>query len=335
MLRESDVSPLYLIINSMILIISQKSDFATTQVISWLVYFKKKFIRLNGDDDYKFVKIDPNELLVEKDGNTMNLIECNSYWYRRNGIFLQHLGGNLQKLVQDKTTPKCFITTINSEFESLRVHIYKLLENNSNVHKRLSSFFSRSVNKLEVIKQAEASGLKVPYTALVSTKSALVEMLKKRNIITKAVDESIYSSEDRFFYTAYTSRITVNDLKEIPEIFMMSLVQEEIEKKYELRIFFVKKKIYSSVVFSQDDKESMVDCRRAVNFRYLPYKLPREIEDNLRKLMSRLKLNSGSIDMIVDSNNQYIFLEVNPVGQFVAYGEYCNYYLDKEIAKLL
>ena len=51
--------------------------------------------------------------------------------------------------------------------------------------------------------------------------------------------------------------------------------------------------------------------------------------------MKLLKLNTGSIDMIVDHNNNYIFLEVNPVGQFVAYGEFCNYYLDREMAKIL
>lgn len=55
----------------------------------------------------------------------------------------------------------------------------------------------------------------------------------------------------------------------------------------------------------------------------------------LNKLMKLLKLNTGSIDMIVDHNNNYIFLEVNPVGQFVAYGEFCNYYLDREMAKIL
>ena len=51
--------------------------------------------------------------------------------------------------------------------------------------------------------------------------------------------------------------------------------------------------------------------------------------------MRQINLRTGSIDMIVDQNGNYIFLEINPVGQFVAYGEFCNYYLDREMAKIL
>lgn len=319
----------------MILIVSQKTDFATTQVIGWLVGMGKKFIRLNGDENYKILEISDDEIVINKGGKVINLTQCDSYWYRRNGVFLTHLGGDARKLVSINKTPQCLVSNINSEFEALRIHIYKILESKVKDSKRISSFFSRSVNKLDVLKQAESVGLKVPYTCLVSTKSALVEILKKKNVITKAVDDSIYSSDDKLFYAGYTSRITVNDLTELPEVFMTSLIQEEIQKKYELRVFYIKNRFYSSVVFSQEDKDGIVDCRRSVDFRYLPYKLPKDIEKKLGVLMKILDLNTGSIDMIVDSNSQYVFLEVNPVGQFVAYGEYCNYYLDKELAKLL
>ncbi|MPT35513.1 MAG: hypothetical protein E2604_10600 [Flavobacterium sp.] len=55
----------------------------------------------------------------------------------------------------------------------------------------------------------------------------------------------------------------------------------------------------------------------------------------LKKLMKVLKLNSGSIDMLVSSNNEYVFLEVNPIGQFGQVSKPCNYYLEKQIAKEL
>ena len=49
-------------------------------------------------------------------------------------------------------------------------------------------------------------------------------------------------------------------------------------------------------------------------------------------LMKQLQLESGSIDMVVTPNNEYVFLEVNPVGQFDYVSKLCNYFIEKEIA---
>lgn len=51
--------------------------------------------------------------------------------------------------------------------------------------------------------------------------------------------------------------------------------------------------------------------------------------------MTKVEMNSGSIDMIVTLNNNYVFLEVNPVGQFWQVSYLCNYYLEKKIAHYL
>ena len=51
--------------------------------------------------------------------------------------------------------------------------------------------------------------------------------------------------------------------------------------------------------------------------------------------MKYVNLNTGSIDMIVTKENEYIFLEVNPVGQFGMVSQPCNYYLEKKITEYL
>jgi D-alanine-D-alanine ligase-like ATP-grasp enzyme len=51
--------------------------------------------------------------------------------------------------------------------------------------------------------------------------------------------------------------------------------------------------------------------------------------------MNKLDLNCGSIDMIVTPKNEYVFLEVNPVGQFGMVSYPCNYNLEKKIAEYL
>ena len=52
-------------------------------------------------------------------------------------------------------------------------------------------------------------------------------------------------------------------------------------------------------------------------------------------VFAELNLNCGSVDMIVDKNGEYVFLEINPVGQYGMVNEPCNYNLDHLIANYL
>lgn len=61
-------------------------------------------------------------------------------------------------------------------------------------------------------------------------------------------------------------------------------------------------------------------------------KLPMVIETKISQFMNYLNLNIGCIDMILDKENKYYFLEVNPVGQFDQESHQCNYNLYKVIA---
>jgi D-alanine-D-alanine ligase-like ATP-grasp enzyme len=45
-----------------------------------------------------------------------------------------------------------------------------------------------------------------------------------------------------------------------------------------------------------------------------------------------LGYSTCSVDMIVDTDFNYHFLELNPVGQFVALSEFCNFNIEKYIA---
>ena len=48
----------------MILIFSQRSDYATSQVCMWLQAMKKGFIRLNMEDDYVFTYISSEKIIA-------------------------------------------------------------------------------------------------------------------------------------------------------------------------------------------------------------------------------------------------------------------------------
>lgn len=48
--------------------------------------------------------------------------------------------------------------------------------------------------------------------------------------------------------------------------------------------------------------------------------------------MKDIDMNCGSIDMIYSPEGEYIFLEVNPVGQFQWLSKSCNYDIERQIA---
>ena len=113
------------------------------------------------------------------------------------------------------------------------------------------------------------------------------------------------------------------------------MFQRMIEKEFELRIFFLNNTFYASAIFSQIDNQTKTDFRNYNDCkpnRTPPYKLPVKIQNKLSILMSKLTLNSGSIDLIVTPLGKYVFLEVNPIGQFAQVSIPCNYYLEKIMA---
>lgn len=97
-----------------------------------------------------------------------------------------------------------------------------------------------------------------------------------------------------------------------------SIFQPYIEKDFELPIVVVGRHIFACAIHSQQSDRSREDWRRYAleNTPYLPYMLPAEIEARILVFMDRLWLVFGSIDMIVTPDGEYIFLEINPGGQF-------------------
>ena len=80
-------------------------------------------------------------------------------------------------------------------------------------------------------------------------------------------------------------------------------------------------------IFSQEIEQTKVDFRKyskEIPNRYVPYDLPKTISMKLKRLMDNLKLNSGSIDLVYTKDEDYYFLEVNPVGQFAMVSEPCK-----------
>ena len=47
-----------------------------------------------------------------------------------------------------------------------------------------------------------------------------------------------------------------------------------------------------------------------------PFQLPEKVGKQMLQLMDQLGMNYGAVDLILTPENEYVFLEVNPVGEF-------------------
>ena len=270
-------------------------------------------------------------------GEEYSFKDIKSFWHRK--------GGSVGSFSDEKAIKKVFrnrtligrarfhlISEYRALFTFINNYLYK-------TKVRLNTRFTSTPCKLQVLSMAAEEGLTVPETMVSIHKKDIKGFFSKyRDIITKAIMDGAYYGNHRQYFMNYTEAVDQNVLDEMPERFYPSLVQRKLDKLYELRVFYLLGEFYPMVIFSQGDQQTETDFRKYNNEkpnRNVPFKLPREVEVKLDRLMKRMELESGSIDIIVTKDKDYVFLEVNPVGQFGMVSEPCNYYLERRIAKYL
>ncbi|WP_029281332.1 grasp-with-spasm system ATP-grasp peptide maturase [Pedobacter sp. R20-19] len=326
----------------MVLIFSNDFEVNTPNVIDWLIHYKAEYIRINFDDGFTeelSVNIDNStptpEFVIKYKGNEINSKDIKSFWYRR---------GSIPPLRKQSSTNIFNSRIFNNKLASYLELEYKVLvqfmhDLLDDIPIRLGSRLTASVNKLKVLKLAIEIGIQVPDT-LITTSTSKIRVLKNKHkgIITKAIDNLFIAEKFGRRMLFYTEELSEATIDELPETIFPSLIQEKLEKKYELRIFYLNGEFYPMAIFSQQDETTTVDFRN-YNMqkpnRTVPFNLPEAIKEKLTILMDRLSLQTGSIDIVVTTKNEYVFLEVNPVGQFAQVAGPCNYPLYRKIAQYL
>jgi len=268
----------------------------------------------------------------------MDLSKITGYWYRRGQLrflvnSLNYGKSNLSDQVLNGV--KSFK---NGEISKLLNYLYTYLDR---VPKSITSFSNISPNKLYVLDMAKQCGLLTPKTIISTRKGDLIDFLSSCNnkCITKPINEIFFSNENNISYRSFTASVSTDDLKNVADNnFFPMLMQETIDKKLEIRIFYLRGLCYSMAIFSQNDPTTEIDFRNYNNEqpnRCVPFTLPDDILHKIVHLMNLLNYGTGSIDMLLDSLGNYYFLEINPIGQFGMVSIPCNYNIEKKIANSL
>jgi len=316
------------IVDKEIIIQSEKSDRSTDDVISWINYIDKdvNFCFFKDNHSINNLKICLSKNNFEFEINKKKIKESESFWYRRG---MHSINSNNTELKS-----KLHSSTI--------LPIIKFIEKSSFLNK-INKFEDNDLLKLDTLYQCKKLGINFPQTIITNRKEDLLEFFESSNvIINKPLENPFLNFEilnTKIQFSTSTVLIRKEEVLNMDNItFLPSLFQEYIEKKYEIRSFYLNGSFKSMAIFSQQNEKTKIDYR---NYdytrpnRYVPFKLPLWYEKKIDKLMKRLDINSGSIDIIYSISGKYYFLEVNPVGQFQWLSRNCNYYIEKQIAETL
>lgn len=319
----------------MILLLVKSDDFTVQLIITWLKYLKKEFIVLNELNYIENIDIDiEGELFLElKNGENFRLSDIKSMYIRRGRFWFEN---NLPyKYVDSKKINEPnqnelseLQTFINKELKTLEEYIVNKFRNKVPT---IGEFNEGNLNKLEALSLAREVGLEIPKTVVVTNKNKL----SYGELITKAIHNGFNIKNNQNIFHLKTHEYIPDN---IPSKFAPTLFQKKITKKFELRVFFLKGEFYSMAIFSQQQDNTKVDYRNFdsdIPTKTSPYRLPNDMKIKLTDLMNRLNLTTGSIDLIYSQENKYIFLEVNPTGQFGMVSTPCNYNIEKRIAEML
>ncbi|MCR8559312.1 hypothetical protein KXD93_16765 [Mucilaginibacter sp. BJC16-A38] len=304
----------------------------TDPVIEWLLYYNVPFVKIAVEDllhkrhNY-FLDVNKGRLFV----NGVDITDdVEVIFYRR---FYRYLQFEPKETLGD-ISKKIHIES-NKELEEIVDFLYVMFQSKVWLPKPARV----NVNKLEISFIAHRLGIKTPYSVITNNKTQLREYFNQtnKNLITKAINRLSYYTFGKYTYNTYTTKITDDIIDSLPEKFFPTLFQEAIIAKYEIRVFYLDGMFYATAAVTSSRRRE-VDIKRSFNnndLHWIPYLLPDQLMDQIKKLMIELDLITGSMDLILDKSNTYHFIEVNPVGQYLAPSSYCNYYIEKIIAEWL
>lgn len=300
----------------MILIISENKENTTNEVIKYLLAMNKEFIRVHEDEIFE-IKTVQKRFFLASQRNRFFIDEITSVWYRAGGLKFRRL----------RYDNHAINLNMNEYQHWLEDYVRKTLESKRHINKESNS----DVNKLLVLEQAKKAGLDVPdYFLADNTDEVPLNKTIIKTIGGNPRAENITKDTTGMMYTSIVNEPHKGN-------FFITFFQENIEKDFEIRSFYLNGKVWSTAIFSQNDEQTKVDFRKYNHKkpnRNVPYNLPKSTEEKIHLLMQSLDLNSGSLDLI-KSGDKFYFLEVNAIGQFLGHSVLCNYSLEKEIADYL
>ncbi len=182
-------------------------------------------------------------------------------------------------------------------------------------------------------------GFSVPETTLGNEPSAVRTLWGSSGgqMVVKGVREGMVLLDDESERTLYTTPLAENDLVHDGKLSgSPSIWQEYVPKSVELRVNVVGESVLSAEIHSQLSEKTRHDWRNYdfENTPHLVHELPAELQRLCIELVAELGLYSGAIDMVLTPEGEYVFLEINPGGEWMWIEKMCGLPIAEAYARL-
>jgi glutathione synthase/RimK-type ligase-like ATP-grasp enzyme len=176
-------------------------------------------------------------------------------------------------------------------------------------------------HKLPQLEVARRLGLKVPRSLVTRDPDDALQFCESCgwSVICKGLGTTSVTldGEPRNLYTYAPSRSEIE--AHIDSVRLgLTFFQEYVPKAFELRITVIGERVFPCRIESQRVEDAMIDWRLVDPFTldHYEYPLPKKVSDALIAFLQQYGLCFGAIDMIVTPDEEYVFVENNPNGQW-------------------
>jgi glutathione synthase/RimK-type ligase-like ATP-grasp enzyme len=182
--------------------------------------------------------------------------------------------------------------------------------------------YRRAEHKASQLVHASELGFELPPTLITNSPGDFLEFYRAHGgkVISKlpsAVFHKEIFGDDFMRFTELVSHRDVGYARSVrysPMIF-----QAYVEKRFELRVTVVGERIFAAEIHSQATNHTRHDWRKYdhASTPHRAHELPPSIADRCFALVRRLGLCYGTIDLVLTPDGRYVFLEINPNGQYL------------------
>ncbi|MEJ7810620.1 MAG: hypothetical protein WKG32_09460, partial [Gemmatimonadaceae bacterium] len=189
-----------------------------------------------------------------------------------------------------------------------------------------------AAKKTHQLRAAAEVGLRVPET-LVTNDPGDARAFAERVGAGRTIYKSFLATEE---YWRETRLLRPEELALLDHLAVAPVIfQEFVPAAVDLRITIVGDRIFPAAIHSQETGYP-VDFRMELEtVRIEPATLPASVEEALHRLMARLGISYGAVDMRRTPAGEHVFLEVNPAGEWLFVERRTEQPITRALAELL
>lgn len=295
--------------NVQTLIISNRDDISIEYLISKLRSGGVSYLRLNSEDigniDFEIVPNKTTNSICRIGSTEYNLHTVQSVLFRRMPV----------KFNTSPDDPNA--AYLNNERKHFLEGLYLLLNNK----KWINPMFATQITERKIFQLSVASqyGFDTPKSILTNNAKRAAAFLKSnKESIIKPISNGLQVTKNATF-SIYTSPIDSHYFDEADRNTLFNtpvFLQERIPNQADIRVTVVGEKLFAAKIEKKNGSE--VDWRKPeIAKKYSPIELPTTIKKSLLDLTQSFGMVYSAIDLIQKPNNDLVFLEINPVGEWV------------------